>query len=92
MNIEAFRKKMQEDPAFSELVKALTSFEEIVALAKEQGFDFSLEELQSAELSDEELEMVVGGKKGGGVNPVPTLPRPERLGTAADKKIFIIQE
>ena len=71
MNLQAFREKMNAEPAFAELVKALKSFEEVVALAKEHGFDFSLEELQGAQLTDAELEAVAGGKtviKGGVVH------------------------
>ena len=71
MGLNEFREKITAEPAFAELVKALNSFEEVVALAKEHGFDFSLEELQGAQLTDEELEAVAGGKtviKGGEVH------------------------
>ena len=63
MGLNEFREKITAEPAFAELVKALKSFEEIAAFGKEHGFDFMLEDLQGAQLTDEELEAVAGGKE-----------------------------
>lgn len=55
-NIEAFFVKAASDPALEEKLKAASSLEAILAIAKEEGFAFD-----AAEISDQELEAVAGG-------------------------------
>lgn len=43
--IKSFSKKTQEDPQLGEKLKSCERVKELVALAKENGFDFAEEEL-----------------------------------------------
>ena len=64
MSIESakkFVKKMTEDPLFAEAVEKLGSKEDRTAFMKQEGFDFSLEELTSA-ASELNAVDVVGGR------------------------------
>ena len=64
--LERFTKEMEEQAALKAEVMALgTDLEAICALAREKGYDISLEDLPQAEgdlvLSDEELDGVAAG-------------------------------
>ena len=72
--LEAFREKLSTDETLrSEMnrvlsgggIKSTTSVEELVEFASARGFEFSAEEaLGRAELSDHDLDRVVGGGLG----------------------------
>ena len=64
--LEAFVEKVKSDISFQENLKAATSPEDAIEIAKSEGFLITLEEIQSmqstvVELSDEELEAASGG-------------------------------
>ncbi|MEL1134039.1 Nif11-like leader peptide family natural product precursor [Desulfitobacterium sp. THU1] len=66
MSIEsakAFMEKMKTDQDFAKKVMAAKDAEERRVLVKEEGFDFSAEELKDLgdEMSDSELDAVAGG-------------------------------
>ena len=62
--LKAFLEAVQADEGLQEQLKAAADADAVVAIAKAAGFAISAEELQraQAELSDEELEGVAGGK------------------------------
>lgn len=73
--LNQLRAKMETDQSFVEKLFSLEKPEEVQGLLKEEGMDFSLEEInmvkealvkiigkgENAELSDEDLEEVAGG-------------------------------
>ena len=62
--LKAFLEKAKGDTSIQEKLKAAADSDAVVAIAKELGFSFSVQDLkkaQSTELSDEELEGVAGG-------------------------------
>ena len=66
MSIEsasAFLKRVKTDEAWREALKGAGGKDERLAMAKGEGFDFTRQELSLAkgELSDDDLEAVVGG-------------------------------
>ena len=67
--LKAFLSKVQDDTSLQERLKAAADADAVSAIAKEAGFSISADdlkkahiELEWAELSDEELEGVTGGK------------------------------
>lgn len=62
-----FVQKIGEDESFKARFEAAKSPEEVILIASQAGFDFSMEELKAVvgkiqgELSDEKLEAVAGG-------------------------------
>ena len=65
--INAFLEKVKADTSLQEKLKAATSPEAAIEIAKEAGFAITAEDMQSAtiELSDEELEGASGGRNTG---------------------------
>jgi predicted ribosomally synthesized peptide with nif11-like leader len=64
--LKAFLEKVKVDTSLQEQLKAATSPEAVVEIAKEAGFAITAEDIQSmqsgsVELSDEELEGAAGG-------------------------------
>ncbi len=64
--LKAFIEKVQLDDQLQEILKTVSSIEEVVGLAREAGFVITPEDIQSRqfelyELSDEELERTSGG-------------------------------
>ena len=61
--LKAFLEKVKADTSLKEKLKAATSPEAVIEIAKEAGFLITAEDMQSAtiELSDEELEGAAGG-------------------------------
>ena len=72
--LRAFMEAVKADGGLQEKLNAAADSEAVVAIAKEMGFVISAEELQRAqagsEVSEEELEGVVGG--GAGTKNCPT--------------------
>ena len=64
--LKAFLEKVKADTSLQEKLKAATSPEAVIEIAKEAGFLITAEDMQSAtiELSDEELEGAAGGGSG----------------------------
>jgi predicted ribosomally synthesized peptide with nif11-like leader len=62
--LKAFQEAVKADAGLQEKLKAAKDADAVVEIAKAAGFVISLEELAraQAELSDEELEGVVGGQ------------------------------
>jgi predicted ribosomally synthesized peptide with nif11-like leader len=63
--LRAFREAVKADAGLQEKLKATADADAVVAIAKEVGFLISAEELQraQAEISEEELEGVAGGRR-----------------------------
>ena len=81
--LKAFLGKVKGDTSLQDKLKAAKSPEDVVAIAKEHGYDFGTEHI--SELSEEELESVSGGTltpapydtnspQGCYVPPVPPVP------------------
>ena len=62
--LKAFLEKVKGDTSLQEKLKAAGSADGVLAVAKEAGFSISADAIQKAkaELSDEQLEAVAGGK------------------------------
>ena len=63
---KAFLEKAKGDTSLQEKLKAAADVDAVIAIAKEEGFSFSADEInntQSRELSEEELEGVAGSWK-----------------------------
>jgi predicted ribosomally synthesized peptide with nif11-like leader len=58
-NLKAFLEMAKNDHTLKENLKVAKSQEEVVAIARASGFDFTAEKI--SELSEEELENVAGG-------------------------------
>lgn len=59
---EEFKKRF-ENGEFNEELKNVTTAEDVVELARDLGYDLTVEDVLTAELDEEELAMVAGGKK-----------------------------
>ena len=64
--LKAFLEKVKADTSLQEKLKAATSNEAALEIAKDAGFAITAEDIQSAtvELSDDELEGAAGGMSG----------------------------
>lgn len=70
-DVKKFIERVGDDPELTEKVKSAgTDVDEVIRLGKENGFDFTAEDMKAAyeeisqsgtELSDEDLEKVAGG-------------------------------
>lgn len=59
-----FKEKMDEDENFKKLFASAYNLDEIVDIARENGYDLDIDAImEDAELSDQFLEAVAGGKK-----------------------------
>ncbi|QNI54561.1 nif11-like leader peptide domain protein [Synechococcus sp. BIOS-E4-1] len=59
--LKAFLTKVKGDSNLQEKLKAANSLEDVVSIGKEYGHEFTSEKI--SQLSEEELEEVVGGNK-----------------------------
>ncbi len=61
--LKAFLEKVKGDASLQEKLKATGNFDAVVAIANEEGFVITADNLQQAqsELSEQELESVTGG-------------------------------
>ena len=57
--LKAFLAKAKDDQFIQDKLKAAQSTEDVVAIAKEYGYEFTADKI--TELSEEELEGVAGG-------------------------------
>ena len=60
--IEAFKEEIMYDSDLADYFYGVDSMEELVEKAREKGFDFTVDDLQQDELSEEIFESVCGGK------------------------------
>lgn len=60
--IEAFKEEIMYDSDLADYFYGVESMEEMVERAREKGFDFTVDDLQQDELSEEIFESVCGGK------------------------------
>lgn len=60
--IEAFKEEIMYDSDLADYFYGVESMEEMVEKAREKGFDFTVDDLQQDELSEEIFESVCGGK------------------------------
>lgn len=62
-NIIEFKERLEDDENFKKMFISATNLDEIVDLARENGYDLDVEEItDDAELSDYLLEAVAGGE------------------------------
>jgi predicted ribosomally synthesized peptide with nif11-like leader len=60
--VKAFKEKIIQDEAFGQKFSEVQTPEELVTLAKAEGFDFSVDDVKNnTELTDAELSAVAGG-------------------------------
>ena len=59
---KAFLEKVKGDTSLQEKLKAAASPEAAIEIAKEAGFSITAEDIQSAVVSEDELEGAAGGK------------------------------
>ena len=57
--LKAFLAKAKDDPSVQDKLKTAKSPDDVVAIAKEHGYEFTADKI--TELSEEELEGVAGG-------------------------------
>lgn len=60
--LEEFKEALLSGEDLELKFSSVKSIEDVYELAKEEGYDFTLEELQDSELSDDILDCVAGGK------------------------------
>ena len=60
--IESFKEEIMYDSDLADYFCGVDSMEELVEKAREKGFDFTVDDLQQDELSEEIFESVCGGK------------------------------
>ena len=69
--LKAFLEKLKADTSLQEKLKGAKNFDEVISIAKESGYEFTADALDQSlqltidkanELSDQELENVVGGQ------------------------------
>ena len=62
MGLKEFKEKIIKDSEFAKKFEGVTTPEDVVKLAGEHGFNFTVEDVKAnTELCDEELEAVAGG-------------------------------
>lgn len=60
--LEEFREEIVNGHTFDGKFKNITSMEEVYQIAKDEGYEFSQDELEDSEISDDILDSVAGGK------------------------------
>ena len=60
--LEDFKEELLNGHTFDGKFKNVTSMEEVYQIAKDEGYDFSMDELEDNEISDDILDSVAGGK------------------------------
>ena len=66
--LKVFLEKLKSDTNLQEKLKAMTDVDEILAFAKEAGYEITVEDIKKAsQASDQELENASGGYDCGGM-------------------------
>ena len=60
--LQEFKEEVLNGHTFDGKFKNITSMEEVYQIAKEEGYEFSQDELEDCEISDDILDSVAGGK------------------------------
>lgn len=60
--LEEFKEEIVNGHTFDGKFKNVTSMEEVYKIAKDEGYEFSQDELEDSEVSDDILDSVAGGK------------------------------
>lgn len=60
--LEEFREEILNGHTFDGKFKNVTSMEEVYQIAKDEGYEFSQDDLEDSEVSDDILDSVAGGK------------------------------
>lgn len=60
--LEEFKEELLNGHTFDGKFKNITSMEEVYQIAKDEGYEFSEDELEDSEVSDDILDSVAGGK------------------------------
>ena len=60
--LEDFREEILNGHTFDGKFKNITSIDEVYQIAKDEGYEFSKDELEDCEISDDILDSVAGGK------------------------------
>ena len=69
--LKTFLEKVKGDTTLQDKLKAAKSPEDVVAIAKEHGHEFSMSHAEAGRLGEKELEVLVGG--GGGKSSMGAL-------------------
>ena len=69
--LKAFIAKAKDDQSIQDKLKAAKTPEDVVAIAKEHGHEFSMSHAEAGRLGEKELEVLVGG--GGGESSMGAL-------------------
>ena len=81
--LKAFLERVKADTSLQEKLKAATSPEAAIEIAKETGFSITAEDIQSMQpVSERELEDAAGGRGIGGCGDVCFFARVTSLGAA----------
>ena len=59
--LKAFIAKAKDDQSIQDKLKAAKTPEDVVAIAKEHGHEFSMSHAEAGRLGEKELEVLVGG-------------------------------
>lgn len=62
--LEEFKEALLGGEELELKLSSVKSLEDVYQIAKEEGYDFTLEELEDSEVSDDILDCVAGGVKG----------------------------
>ena len=60
--LEEFKEALLGGEELERKLSSVKSLEDVYEIAKEEGYDFTLEELEDSEVSDDILDCVAGGK------------------------------
>lgn len=60
--LEEFREEVLNGHTFDGKFKGITSMDEVYQIAKNEGYEFSKNELEDCEITDDILDSVAGGK------------------------------
>jgi predicted ribosomally synthesized peptide with nif11-like leader len=72
--VAEFIQRLQNDPAFEKQAQAFEHGDDLIAFAKRQGYDFTLEQLMSEFERGEKLPAATGGLAPAPADASPTLP------------------
>lgn len=60
--LDEFKEALIEGETFNGGLNNITSLEDVYDIAQKNGYDFTMEELETSDISDDILECVAGGK------------------------------
>ncbi|MDQ5984083.1 MAG: Nif11-like leader peptide family natural product precursor [Eubacteriales bacterium SKADARSKE-1] len=60
--LDEFKEALIEGETFDGALNNITSLEDVFEVAQKNGYDFTMEDLETSDISDDILECVAGGK------------------------------